>query len=162
MGAVHIGVGHDDDLVIAQFFQVELRPDAGAQRLDQRADFAAGQHPVKPGALHVQDLAAQGQDGLVLAVAAILGAAASGIAFDQKQFRFHRITLLAIGQLAGQARYFEHALAPGQVTRLLRSFARGGGINDLGHDGLGVSGVFLQPHVQPIGHKAFQRLTHFR
>ena len=162
MGAVHIGVGHDDDLVIAQFFQIELRPDAGAQRLDQRTDFTAGQHAVEPGALHVQYLAAQGQDGLVLAVAAILGAAAGGIAFDQEQFRFDRITLLAIGQLAGQARHFEHALAPGQVTRLLRGFARGGGINDLGHDGLGVSGVFLQPHVQPIGHQAFQRLAHFR
>ena len=162
VGAVHIGVGHDDDLVIAQFFEVEFRPDTGAQRLDQRTDFTASQHAVEPGALYVQDLAAQGQDGLVLAVAAILGAAAGGIAFDQEQFRFHRITLLAIGQLAGQARHFEHALAPGQVTRLLRGFARGGGINDLGHDGLGVSGVFLQPHVQPIGHQAFQRLAHFR
>ena len=39
MRAIDIGVGHDDDLVIAQLFEVELVADAGAHRLDQRADF---------------------------------------------------------------------------------------------------------------------------
>ena len=40
MGAVDIGVGHDDDLVVAQLVGVEfLAADAGAQRRDQRARF---------------------------------------------------------------------------------------------------------------------------
>ena len=39
MGAVDVGVGHDDDLVVAQLVDVELvLADAGAQRGDQRAD----------------------------------------------------------------------------------------------------------------------------
>ena len=42
MGAVDVGVGHDDDLVVAQLVDVELvAADAGAQRGDQRADFLA-------------------------------------------------------------------------------------------------------------------------
>ena len=39
MRAVNIGVGHDDDLVIAQLVEIELIADAGAHCLDQRADF---------------------------------------------------------------------------------------------------------------------------
>ena len=35
MSAVHIGIGHDDDLVIPKLFNVEFVPDARAQRHDQ-------------------------------------------------------------------------------------------------------------------------------
>jgi hypothetical protein len=39
MRAVDVGVGHDDDLVVARLVGVEiLRADAGAERRDQRAD----------------------------------------------------------------------------------------------------------------------------
>ena len=39
MRAVDVGVGHDDDLVVAQLADVELvLADAGAEREDQRAD----------------------------------------------------------------------------------------------------------------------------
>ncbi len=73
MAAVDVGVGHDDDLVVARLVDLEvLAPDAGAEGRDQRADFRRGQHLVEAGAFHVQDLAAQRQDGLVGAVAALL------------------------------------------------------------------------------------------
>src|SRR3546814_2133311 len=45
--AVDVGVGHDDDLVIAQFCKVEFVADAGAERLDQRADFLGRDDPVR-------------------------------------------------------------------------------------------------------------------
>ena len=78
VGAVHVGVGHDDDLVVTQFGGVEIfLPNAGAERGDERADFFVAQHLVEPGLLHVQDLAAQGQDGLVAAVASLFSRAAS-------------------------------------------------------------------------------------
>jgi hypothetical protein len=39
VGAVDVGVGHDDDLVVAQLLDVEVvAADAGAERRDQRAD----------------------------------------------------------------------------------------------------------------------------
>ena len=57
--AVDVGVGHDDDLVVAQLAEVEVVADAGAQGGDQRADLLAAQHLVEPGALDVEDLAAQ-------------------------------------------------------------------------------------------------------
>ena len=59
MGAVDVGVGHDDDLVVAQFLDVEIvAADAGAHRLDEGADLLGGEHAVEAGALDVQDLAA--------------------------------------------------------------------------------------------------------
>ena len=77
MRAVDIGVGHDDDLVVAQLPEVELvLADARAERGDQRADLGARQHLVEARALDVQDLAAQGKHRLEGAVARLLGAAA--------------------------------------------------------------------------------------
>src|SRR3546814_4451081 len=77
VAAVHIGVGHDDDLVVAQLVDVELvAADAGAERGDQGADLLRGQHLVEARPLDVEDLAAQRQNRLVLAVAALLGRAA--------------------------------------------------------------------------------------
>ena len=58
MGTVDIGVGHDDDFVIARFVRVEFfAPDAAANRGDQGADFGRGQHAVKACSFHVQNLA---------------------------------------------------------------------------------------------------------
>ena len=77
MGAVDVGVRHDDDLVVAQLVDVELlAADAGAERGDQRADLLAAQHLVEARALDVEDLAAQRQHRLEFAVAALLGGAA--------------------------------------------------------------------------------------
>ena len=36
MGAVHVGIGHDDDLVIPKPVQVQLVADPGAQGRDHR------------------------------------------------------------------------------------------------------------------------------
>src|SRR6185312_7330095 len=86
MGAVHVRVRHDDDLVIAQLVRIEfVAANAGAERGDQRADFLAAEHLVETRALDVQDLAAQRQHRLEFAVASLLGGAAGGIALDDEQ-----------------------------------------------------------------------------
>ena len=60
MRAVHVRIGHDDDLVVAQLVGVEvLAADAGAERRDQRADFLARQHLVEARALDIEDFPAQ-------------------------------------------------------------------------------------------------------
>src|SRR5262249_50881457 len=80
MAAVDIGVGHDDDAVIARLRGLEiLAADAGAERLDQRADLGRGQHLVEAGALDIEDLAFERQDRLEAAVAALLRRAAGAV-----------------------------------------------------------------------------------
>ena len=133
--AVHVGVGHDDDLVVAQLGDVEIvQADAGADGRDHRADFLVPQHLVVARLLDVQDLALERQNRLIAPVAAALGGAAGRFALDQEQLAALRILLLAIGQLAGQAAGIERALAPRQVAGLARRFARARGIDRLADD----------------------------
>ena len=145
MGAVDIGVRHDDDLVIAQLGDIEVVTDAGAEGSDQRADLRRGQHLVEARALDVEDLAAQRQDRLELAVAALLCGAAGAVALDDEDLGFGRIALLAVGELAGQRGDVERALAAGELTRLAGGLARGGGFGDLGNDLLGLARMLLEP-----------------
>ena len=157
---------HDDDAVIAQLVDIEIIPahtfaDAGAQRGDEGEDLVAGEQLFVAGFLDVEDLAAQRQDGLELPVAALLGAAASGVALDDVDLAHRRVFLLAIGQLAGQAHAIEHALAARHLTRLARSFASARRINDLAADDLGVGGVLQQVIGQGLADHVFHRATHF-
>ena len=64
--------------------------------------FSLSQHLVQARLLDVEDLAAQGQDGLEASVAALLGRAAGRVALDDVQLAPRRVALLAVGQLAGQ------------------------------------------------------------
>ena len=148
--------------MVAQLVGVELlAPDAGAQRRDQVHDRLAGQHLVEAGALDVQDLAAQRQHRLVGAVAALLGAAAGAVAFDDEDFALGGIAFLAIGQLAGQRRAVQRALAAGQFARLAGGFARGGGFHHLAHDGPGFGRMLLEPGAQLVDQRAFHDGAHF-
>ena len=137
MGAVDVGVGHDDDLVVAQLVGGEfVGADAGAERGDQRADLLRRQHLVHARAFDVEDLAAQRQHRLEFAVAALLGGAAGGIALDDEQFGFGRVAFLAIGELARQRGDAERAFA-GHFAGLARRLARRRRLDHLADDDLG-------------------------
>ena len=99
---VHVGVRHQDDLVVAELGDVELVVDTGAQRRDHRLDLVVLEHAVDPRLLHVDDLAADGQDGLELRVPAALGRAAGRVALDHVDLGDRRVGGLAVGQLARQ------------------------------------------------------------
>ena len=161
MGAVDVGVGHDHDLVVAQLADVEfVAADPGAKRGDQSADLLAGEHPVEAGAFHVQDLAAQGQDGLIATAAALLGAAPRRVAFDEEKFGLRRVAFLAIGQFSGQRGHIQRGLAPGQLARLAGGFAGQRGLDDLADDDLRGAGVLLEPFGQLLVHQVLDRRTH--
>ena len=64
MGAVHIGIGHDDDFVIPELGIVKLLADAGAQCRNDRLELIVAVNLVRPGLFHVQHLAPQGKDCL--------------------------------------------------------------------------------------------------
>ena len=86
--AVDVGVRHDDDLAVAQFGDVEVFADAGAEGGDQGADRVRGQGPVEASLFDVEDLAADRQDGLAFGVATADGGAACGVSLDDEDFAF--------------------------------------------------------------------------
>jgi hypothetical protein len=90
VGAVHVRVGHDDDAVAQlvgakssrRFAAVLAALPMPVPRAVIRVTISWLDSSFVAGLLHVQDLAAQRQDGLELAVAALLGGAAGGVTLD--------------------------------------------------------------------------------
>ena len=160
MRAVHIGVGHDDDLVIAGLGAVEILANAAAQRRNQRLNLRVAEHAVQACALHIQNLAAQGQNGLVGAVAALLRRAPRRNALDQKELALRRIALLAIRQLARQAVVGERALAARQVARFARRRTGARRVHYFGDDGAGSGRILLQMVQQFLVEKALHQPAH--
>ena len=162
MGAVDVGIRHDDDLVVAQLVGVELvLADRCAERGDQRADFLAREHLVEARALDIEDLAAQRQDRLVFARAALLGRTACRITLDEEEFGLGRIAFRAVGKLARQRGDVERALAARQFTRLAGRFAGGGGLDDLADEDLGVAGMLFEPGAERLVDEAFHHRPDF-
>src|ERR1700693_5859473 len=65
VAAVHVGVGHENDFVIAELGGDEIiLTDAGAERGDDGADFFVPQHLVVARLFDVEDLAFERKDGL--------------------------------------------------------------------------------------------------
>ena len=119
--------------MVAGLLDVELLADPGADGGDQRADLLVGEHLVDPVLLGVDDLAAERQDRLRVAIAPLLGGAAGRIALDDEQLGERRIAHRAVGQLARQIRVLERRLA-GEISRLARGLAGARGLDGLLHD----------------------------
>ena len=154
--AIHIGVGHDDDALVAQRIVAVARAGAATKRLHQIGEFRDSAQLAGGGARDVQDLAAQREDGLGGAVARLLGGAAGGIAFDEKNLRAARRIARAIGELAGQAQFAcrgfagDFALLPPfqPIVRL---------IDDEIQQPVGFLRVLRQPMIEMIAHDVFDQ-----
>ena len=87
---IGVGIRQDADLVIAQLGEVvRARVQADGDR--DVVDFLGGVDVMRLDFPGIEDLAAQRQDRLGLAVAALLGAAAGGVTLDQKQLTVGRV-----------------------------------------------------------------------
>src|SRR5258708_28476922 len=101
MRAVDVGIGHDDDAGVAQIFFAIMRSGAAADRLHQIGKLRVGRELVLGGGGNVEDFAAQGENGLGLAVARLLGATAGRVTLDDEQFGAFGSGVGAIGEFAG-------------------------------------------------------------
>src|SRR5262249_56848029 len=110
-----------------------------------------------PGLLEVRDLAADRQDGLEAAVAALLGGAPGRIALDDEDLAVLGVVERAVGELPRQRAAVENGLAPRQVARLARRLAGAGGgdhlLDDLARDGR----ILLEVLAQPLAHHRLDR-----
>ena len=108
------------------------------------------EHLVEAGLLDVEDLPLERQDGLELPVAPLLGRAAGGIALDQEELGLLGVALRAVGELAGEVRGVERALAPRQVARLARRLAGVRRLDALLDDPPRLARVLLQVGAEPL------------
>ncbi len=116
MRAVHIGIGHDDDLVIAKLGNVKILSvpfgKAAAEGVDHGLDLCIGQHLIHGGLLYIENLAPDGENGLEHPVSCHLGRAAGGITLNDKDLALGRIPGFAVGELSvgvkGKLRPHQH------------------------------------------------------
>ncbi len=111
MRAIDVGVGHDDDTRVAQILFAVMRPGAAADRLHQVGELRICRQLVLACGRDIEDLSAQRENGLRLAIARLLGAAAGAIALDDEQFGAFGCRVGAVGKLAGQAQFLHRGLA---------------------------------------------------
>ena len=161
MGAVDIGVGHDDDLLVSQARAVIVPPGAAAQGLGDVRDLLVAGQLVRRGAGHVQDLAAQRQHGLGLARPGRLGGAAGAVALDQEDLGAVGAGAAAIGQLARQpnsacCRLARQVLGLPSAQPFFRPFQRAV------EQGVGGGGVGRQPMVHVILHRRLDQVAGLR
>src|SRR6185503_10096464 len=113
--------------MIAEFANIEQIPYSRAKSDNQIFDFLVGKHFVQAGAFNVQDFAAQRQNGLESAVAALLGAATGGISLNNIELAFGWVRFGTVRQFSRQSQAVEHAFANDAVAGGAGSHAGFGG-----------------------------------
>ena len=131
MAAVDVGIGHDDDLVIAQFVEIEFVADAGSQCGDDRLELVVAVDLVGTGLFHVQHLAPEGEDGLEAGISTLRGRAACGIALDDVKLGERGVGVVAVAQLIRHLAGFKARLTADCFAGLPGGFPR-----PVGHHGL--------------------------
>src|SRR5580700_8106434 len=111
MGAVDVGVGHDDDAAVAQILILVVDAGAAAERLDEVGELLVLGELVLAGRRDVEDFSAQRQDGLRAAVARLLGRAAGTVALDDENLGAVGRAIGAVGEFSGQAQLSYRGLA---------------------------------------------------
>ena len=161
MGPIHVRIRHDDDAVVAEFFHIVfVTADPAAQGGDQGAHFLGRQHLVKTRFFHVEDLALERQDRLILAVSTLFGRAPRRITLHDIEFRQGRVLLLTVRQFAGQTGDIQGALTTGHFPRFTGGIPGPGRIDDLRGNGLGFLGIFQQVILEQLAHGLFDRTFH--
>ena len=117
MRTIHIGIRHDNNLMIPQLADIKVLMNSGSECGNHRLDFGIGKNLVQTGFFYVQNLAAQGKDRLRRTASRLLCRAARGITLYDVNLAIFRIFIRAVCQLAGQGCIFQRSLSSRQIPR---------------------------------------------
>ena len=117
MGPINISIGHDDDLAVTQFADIEVvGADPAVQSLDDGSDLFEAENLVEAGTRNIEDLALEREDGLSAVITTALGGTTGRITLDQINLGFIDVLGGAVVELARQATCVERTLAAGEFT----------------------------------------------
>jgi len=122
--AVHIGVVMIISSCSALFREKSFVTHAGPDRGDHRANFFVGQDLGQTRFFDIDDFAAEREDRLETAVAALFRAAAGGIAFDDIEFGAVWIAVRTVGKFTRQRGESSAPLRRVSSRRFAGGFAR--------------------------------------
>ncbi len=110
MAAVDIGIGHDDDLVVTEFFEIKLVSDACAESCNDGLELIVSVDLIGSRLFDVQHFAPEGRIAWKR-VTALCGRAAGGVALDDVNFGERGICIVAVAQLVGHLPGLKSCLA---------------------------------------------------
>src|SRR3954465_16042256 len=102
MVALRVGVGKDDDLAVPEARQLEVLAEAAAERGDEIGELLVLEHLRERRAFRVEHLAAEREDGLPRAIAALLRRPAGRIALDDEDLAAFARGVRAVAQFSRQ------------------------------------------------------------
>ena len=143
MCTVNVGIGHDHDLMITEFFHIKIFGDPCTESCDHISDLFGIQYSVQSCFFYVQNFTAQRQDRLCFGVSGLDGRTAGGIPFDDIDFTFIRITAGAVCQFAGHSCIFQTCLSTNQFPCLSRRVSGSGSHHTFFDDGFPDRRIFL-------------------
>ena len=155
MRTVDIGIGHDDNLMIAQLadvwcLRVFFCSDGHAKRTENVGDFLIVENLMLHRLFNVKNLTAQRKDGLMHTVTAHLCRTACRVSLDDKQFAILCRVRLTVGQFARQSATAKRRLALDAHTGLVGCLTRTGCKRHLLHDGAGLLRMLLKIYAQRL------------
>ena len=165
MATVHVGIGHNDNLIVAQFVEVQgLVILLGANRHTQCdkhiLDLLVLPHLVLLSLLDVQDLTTQRHNSLELAVATLLCGTTCRITLDEENLGNRAVAARTVSQLTRQTRTRQGSLALYQLTRVTCGVARRSCQNHLLHNRSCILRVLLQILRQSQRNSCINRCNH--
>ena len=160
MAAVHIGVGHTNDTIVAKFALVVLCVDTASERGYHRLDFLVFENSVQCGFFDVENLTSQRKNGLETSVATLLCASACRVTLDEIYFAVFGVFVGAVGKFAGERGAFERALSSRALARHTRRLSRSLRRNGFKHEFFCFSGVFLKIRSETFRNTLCHRLAH--
>ncbi len=104
MCTVHIGIGHNNNLVIAKLCNIKIISisfrKSAAKCIDHRLDLRIGKHLVNTCLFNIQNLTSNRKDCLIITVSGCLCRTACGISLYDKDLTLGRISSLTVCQLS--------------------------------------------------------------
>ena len=88
MLSINIGIGHQDNFVVAQPVEIKFLLHTGAKCRDQRLDFSVLENFVNASFLHIKDFSANRKDRLGPRVSSLTCRATGAITFNNEDFAF--------------------------------------------------------------------------
>ena len=156
VGAVHVRIGHHNDLAIAGRLQIEGTTRTGTNHLNQRRALGVREHIGHRGTLSVQNLTANRQQSLVRGRTRQTRSTQRRVTLHNEQLRMLHIGRTAVHQLSGHGRRLQRGLT---ALSFLMDARRDAGLH-LRDDLLAQSGRLSLLRTGGRLQASLQRITH--
>ena len=148
MCTVHIGIGHDDDLMIPQFGNIKIFMDTGTKCSDHGFDLRIAVDSIQTGFLHIQDLSTKRQDRLGCTASRCLGRTAGRIPLYDVDLTVFGIFIRTVCQFSRKRQSFQCRFSSGQITGFSRRISGTLCQYRFVHDGFCHRRILLQKNLQ--------------